>query len=662
MQKEGLDVPYRFGKGFDVDINLADGEWTKAQGGRIWSMRFQSLGAYSINFVFEKLKLSKGASLYISNDSETVLYGPVTYHENTPNGYFLTDLIQGEDVTINLFEPELQIGKSSLEITKVVHGYKDIFSSMKNGNLNGSESCNNDIACFQNWSNESDAVALVLLADGTELCSGSLIMTANQSFRPYFLSAFHCIDLYEDGILSQDEINKSMNWMFKFQYKKSTCNGSNTKYSITYNGAQFRAAWNNTDFALMEMNNSPAGRTDFAWLGWDRSGIAPTSGTTIHHPAGDVMKISFENNSFEQSSWGGINNHWLVNFDNGVVQHGSSGSPILNQERRVVGNLHGNQLYNQNNTYCSQPRAEYGRFDISWTGGGTNTTRLSNWLDPSNSGIMTTNTARSPFLVGPSAICSQATYIVKNLAQGATIYWDIHPELTIISQTDSSVTVQKSTFAPLLHNAYVRADVEDPMYFDFLTLEKFNIVVWQSGTIETNSLISAGGGLHSWGGEVEIPFEFLNAGAHDVKWSASNFWTPSMQGANFTQFFGAEASGDVYITVEFKNPCGQLTTIYRKFTFPASQGYYKVSPNPSSTFININPSAENTTGRSTQTALPVFDRVVITDAMGNVKLQQTVSKTSAYRIDVSRLPNGIYYLNLYHAGKLIEKKTIQIQK
>ena len=32
------------------------------------------------------------------------------------------------------------------------------------------------------------------------------------------------------------------------------------------------------------------------------------------------------------------------------------------------------------------------------------------------------------------------------------------------------------------------------------------------------------------------------------------------------------------------------------------------------------------------------------------------------KIDVSRLPNGIYYLNLYNQGRLIEKKTIQIRK
>ena len=37
----------------------------------------------------------------------------------------------------------------------------------------------------------------------------------------------------------------------------------------------------------------------------------------------------------------------------------------------------------------SIPYGNYGRFDRSWTGGGTNTTRLSNWLDPTNTGRTT---------------------------------------------------------------------------------------------------------------------------------------------------------------------------------------------------------------------------------------------------------------------------------
>ncbi|MDP3441680.1 MAG: hypothetical protein Q8T08_02370 [Ignavibacteria bacterium] len=386
-------------------------------------MEFQSYGAYSINFVFDQFSLSDSAKLYIINAGGTILYGPVSSKQNTKNAYFLTDLIQGDNVTIYLYEPYSEKGKSKLTIKRVVHAFKNIFSNMAYGNLGGSESCNNNIACFPAWDEESDAVALVLLSDGTEWCSGSLLMTANQSFRPFFLSAFHCIDSsIPKGSLSATEIANAENWMFKFQYKMTTCGGSTATTGITYNGAVFRAAWNATDFSLMEMDNSPVGDTQFSWLGWDRSGNTPTSGTGIHHPAGDVMKISFDVNQFQTSSWNGTNNHWLLAFDDGVVQKGSSGSPILDQNDRVVGQLHGNQNYNQDSSFCDQPRAEYGRFNNSWTGGVTNTTRLSNWLDPCGSGAITTNTARTPYISGPSLVCSSgSSYSIQTLPTGSTI-------------------------------------------------------------------------------------------------------------------------------------------------------------------------------------------------------------------------------------------------
>jgi len=88
---KGFDIPFRFGKGFDTDILLSDGDWAEVENGRLWSMEFESDSAYSINFVFNDFYLPEGAELYITNKDETMLYGPVTTKENTENGFFLTD-------------------------------------------------------------------------------------------------------------------------------------------------------------------------------------------------------------------------------------------------------------------------------------------------------------------------------------------------------------------------------------------------------------------------------------------------------------------------------------------------------------------------------------------------------------------------------------------
>lgn len=401
-------------------------------------MEFNSKGAKSINFVLKNLNLVEGAELYAFNRDGTVVYGPVTHLDNTKESVFLTDLIQGEHVTLYIHEPDNGKENSTLLIKRVVHGYRGL-GEMTNGSPGASENCNNNIECFPAWDIHSDAVGLVLLSDGDEWCSGSLLMSADQSFRPYFLSAFHCIDLDSNGAIAAAERNDAEDWMFKFQFKYTTCAGNTVSSGYTYNGATFRSGWFNSDFLLMELDHSPIGNNQISWAGWDRRAIIPTSGAGIHHPAGDVMKISIENNLFQTSSWNGTNNHWLVSYDDGVVQHGSSGSPIFNQNQRIVGQLHGNQNYDRFQSYCNQPRAEYGRFNISWTGGGTNTTRLSNWLDPCGSAALTTNTTRSPYISGSNIICSTgSSFQINNLPSGATINWTNSPNIVRNSSQGSN--------------------------------------------------------------------------------------------------------------------------------------------------------------------------------------------------------------------------------
>jgi hypothetical protein len=69
----------------------------------------------------------------------------------------------------------------------------------------------------------------------------------------------------------------------------------------------------------------------------------------------------------------------------GTTEGGSSGSPLYSPDRRVIGQLHGGLAS------CSTTGAAhsdyYGRIFTSWTGGGSSASRLSDWLDPSGSGV-----------------------------------------------------------------------------------------------------------------------------------------------------------------------------------------------------------------------------------------------------------------------------------
>jgi hypothetical protein len=72
-----------------------------------------------------------------------------------------------------------------------------------------------------------------------------------------------------------------------------------------------------------------------------------------------------------------------------VTEPGSSGSPLYSQAGRFIGQLHGGP------SSCGATGDNlsdyYGRFSVSWAGGGTNATRLSNWLDAGGTGATTVN-------------------------------------------------------------------------------------------------------------------------------------------------------------------------------------------------------------------------------------------------------------------------------
>lgn len=333
---------------------MKDGKWIKTDSLKTWSLSILSPGAYSLNFAFSDLYLPEGAKLYIYNEDGTMVYGPLTSKQNRLNKTFLTDIIQGECVNILISVPENQKDLPILTIGHVVHGYKNIFKSTDVGGYGQSGDCTDDVACFPLWSDESDGVVQILIGTD-ELCSGALLNNTAEDFKPYILTAFHCLDvgarfferLAENDTIEEIEKEHLNNWNVRFRFRHTTCDGSTIESVRTYNGADFRAAWLNTDFALAELEdniiNDINAVGEKVWLGWSRSSSSPTDGICIHHPRGDIAKLSLEYNTLSIANYNGFNNsHWKVqSWDEGVTEKGSSGAPLFDQNNRVVGQLLG---------------------------------------------------------------------------------------------------------------------------------------------------------------------------------------------------------------------------------------------------------------------------------------------------------------------------------
>lgn len=111
-----------------------------------------------------------------------------------------------------------------------------------------------------------------------------------------------------------------------------------------------------SDFALLKLVESVRNIPAYIpyYLGWNRSSSLPTKRTVIHHPRGDIKKIAIDNNTLGKA----INNtHWKATYDVGTTERGSSGAPLLNQNKLVVGQLHSGGIG------CNISD-NYGRFDV----------------------------------------------------------------------------------------------------------------------------------------------------------------------------------------------------------------------------------------------------------------------------------------------------------
>jgi len=226
-------------------------------------------------------------------------------------------------------------------------------------------------------------------------------------------------------------------WVFRFNYEHTTCNQSATPVAQSITGSTLRASSANSDMALMELSSAPPANYNVYYAGWINDGLAATQATGIHHPSGDVKKISRDNSTLTSNTWGGTsaNSHWLVpSWDDGVTEGGSSGSGLWDQNHRLVGQLHGGA------SVCGGGDLSdlYGKFSLSWTGGGTNSTRLSNWLDPQTTGATAVDgwDPNSPAVAYDARINS----IISPLDNGSYCTSDVTPVVVIKNSGTTTLT------------------------------------------------------------------------------------------------------------------------------------------------------------------------------------------------------------------------------
>lgn len=383
-QQQGVTPPALIARPQEVNYNLNNsGSWEMLpDGSRIWRLRIVSPNATDTWLVYDQWRIVKPCELFLYNDDRSMIYGPYTSVDNW-DGTNVTPIIRGEAVTLEYHVPVDQSDVGELSVLRVLHGYRhfhDVEARDRDAldAFGDAEACHVNINCFGYMQEEKRAVALVADPMGG-VCSGTMLNNTLQNGDPLFLTADHCLN------------GNQNNWLFYFNYESPACS-PNTNGSLNHvvSNATLLSNWLDSDFALLRLSR-PRPNSPFipAFMGWDRWTGTPSSTYGIHHPIGDVKKGCEDYNPPTTSGWNGNfpNTHWAVQWDNGVTQGGSSGSPLIANTGRVIGQLHGGL------SSCSTPNAadRYGKLSVSWDGGGNQSTRLRDWLDPNNSGSQVSN-------------------------------------------------------------------------------------------------------------------------------------------------------------------------------------------------------------------------------------------------------------------------------
>ncbi len=350
---------------------------------------------------FGEFDLQPGARLNVYDPDRVRAVGPYTSADIQPHGELWTPPIDGDRVVVELFWPRALAGQEpNLRLTNVSHGYKS-FALRGPGD---SGLCNIDIACPEGDAFQDERRGVVkLLIDGSFDCSGSLIKSNEAVCQPYVLTAEHCY---------VDSGGSVAGTSFIFNYEKPACGGGTASQTDIVVGATLVANSADSDFRLLRLGSLPPASFDAYFNGWNRASQPATQSWTIHHPEGDVKKISHDADPLTVGTLQPPGSHWRAgNWEEGTTERGSSGAPLFDQGRRIVGQNHGGLA-----SCAFDSFTEFGRFDVSWEGGGTPATRLKDWLDPGNTEVMTVDgfdasfcTVFTPQLVHAGAAVNDAS-------------------------------------------------------------------------------------------------------------------------------------------------------------------------------------------------------------------------------------------------------------
>jgi lysyl endopeptidase len=377
--EQSKDGSFQFAFPIPVKLNPENSGFWKDDGGeRVWTIGIRSKGARSLNLILEPFIIPAGSYVYVYDSDKSILRGAICPENNNSSAILPVMPVPGDELILEYHVPSGTGWKGTLGISQVAYDYLGILGSdTKDGRYNLSQPCNVDINCAEGlpYAVEKRSVCRIIIR-GTELCSGVLLNNTMQRNQTLLLTAQHCITSSSDAA----------NSIFVFGYESPWCDGPDGRVSHSISGSLLRSSNPSIDFSLVELSSFPPVTYKPWFAGWDVTGAIPNKSAVIHHPMGDVKKISIDNDPAVSGTFSSefvpLGFWKILRWEKGATEGGSSGAPLFDQNHRVVGLLTGGEAV------CGTPINDYfAKMSVSYDLSTYLWEQLKGWIDPGGTGL-----------------------------------------------------------------------------------------------------------------------------------------------------------------------------------------------------------------------------------------------------------------------------------
>jgi hypothetical protein len=320
------------------------GRWTAVAGGFAAQASLTSPGADALRVAIDLANVPVDVEMvFFGSAAPDRLVGPVRVGDvRDRTDPWWSPITDGETQTVEFFS-RTRAGALPVRLTAAAHVFTTVASEFtKRGQDIGSAgACNVDIKCStlqgsQAFLNTRNAVAQMVFNDAGHvyLCTGTLLNdTAPSTQIPWFLGANHCFDNETTPLKTPSQMQFVANSLTTLWFFEAQSCGARTvpPYTQLIGGATFLYNNPRADVLFLRLNDPAPSGSFFA--AWSNNPLASGSSViTIHHPEGDLKKVS-------QGSMIGTSNPDVpggsallfseVRWSSGTTEPGSSGAGLF---------------------------------------------------------------------------------------------------------------------------------------------------------------------------------------------------------------------------------------------------------------------------------------------------------------------------------------------